>query len=61
MKTQILAAIGENGLQPAVALNVALATNDRLSYAYTLLQMALADAAHPELPAATLSVRPEGT
>jgi uncharacterized protein Yka (UPF0111/DUF47 family) len=54
MKTQILAAIGEHGLQPAAALNAALAANDRLKYAFSLLQMALAHAAHPEQPAATL-------
>ena len=54
MKTQILAAIGESGLQPAAALNAALAANDRLKYAFSLLQMALAHAAHPEQPAATL-------
>jgi uncharacterized protein Yka (UPF0111/DUF47 family) len=54
MKTQILAAIGETGLAPAAALNEALAANDRVKYAFSLLQMALAHAAHPEQPAATL-------
>ena len=54
MKTQILAAIGENDLQPAARLNAALAANDRLKYAFSLLQMALAHAEHPEQPAATL-------
>src|SRR5664279_2462372 len=54
MKTQILAAIGENGLQPAAAVNAALAANDRLKYAFSLLQMATAHAEHPEQPAATL-------
>jgi len=37
MKTQILAAIGETELQPAAALNAALAANDRLKYAFSLL------------------------
>ena len=48
MKTQILAAIGERELQPAARLNAALAANDRLKYAFSLLQMALAHAEHPE-------------
>ena len=54
MKTQILAAIGEKELQPAARLNAALAANDRVKYAFSLLQMALAHAEHPEQPAATL-------
>ncbi len=54
MKSQILAAIGEHGLQPAASLNAALAANDRVKYAFSLLQMALAHAADPDLPAATL-------
>ncbi len=54
MKTQILAAIGERTLQPATALNAALAANDRVKYAFSLLQMAMAHAAHPNEPAATL-------
>jgi uncharacterized protein Yka (UPF0111/DUF47 family) len=54
MKTQILAAIGENELQPAAALNAALAANDRLKYAFSLLQTAMAHAEHPDQPAATL-------
>jgi|HubBroStandDraft_6_1064221.scaffolds.fasta_scaffold3382227_1 hypothetical protein len=32
MKTQILTAIGETGLQREVGLNAALAANDRLKY-----------------------------
>lgn len=48
MKTQILAAIGEADLQPAASLNAALAANDRIKYAFSLLQMALAHADHPE-------------
>jgi hypothetical protein len=54
MKTQILAAIGEHGLQPAAALNAGLAANDRIKYAFSLLQMALVHAEHPDQPAATL-------
>ena len=54
MKTQILAAIGENGLQAAAALNAALAANDRLKYSFSLLQMAVAHAKHPEQATATL-------
>ena len=55
MKTQILAALGENGLQQATALNAALAANDRIKYVFSLLQMAAEHAQHPEQPAATLS------
>ncbi len=54
MKTQILAAIGESELQPAARLNAALAANDRLKYAFSLLQMALVHAEHPEQAAPSL-------
>ncbi len=54
MKTQILAAIGESELQPAARLNAALAANDRLKYAFSLLQMALTHAEHPEQTAPTM-------
>jgi uncharacterized protein Yka (UPF0111/DUF47 family) len=54
MKTQILAAIGEQGLQPAAALNAALAANDRIKYAFSLLQMAIGHADSPEQPVETL-------
>ena len=54
MKTQILTAIGETGLQPEVRLNSALAANDRLKYVFSLLQMALTYAEHPDQPATTL-------
>ncbi len=57
MKAQILAAIGETGLQPAAALNAALAANDRVKYAFSLLQMAIDHAQHLKQPAASL--RPE--
>lgn len=54
MKSQILAAIGETGLQTPAALNAALAANDRVKYLFSLLQMALAHAEHPEATAASL-------
>jgi uncharacterized protein Yka (UPF0111/DUF47 family) len=54
MKTQILEVIGETGLQPAAALNAALAANDRVKYAFSLLQMAIEHARHPKQPAASL-------
>ncbi len=54
MKTQILAALGEDGLQHASALNAGLAANDRVKYAFSLLQMALEHARHPEQPATNL-------
>jgi hypothetical protein len=47
MKTEILAAIGETVLQPAACLNAALAANDRIKYAFSLLQLALSYAEHP--------------
>ena len=54
MKTQILAVIGEKGLQPAAALNAALAANDRVKFLFSLLQFALARAKAPDQPASTL-------
>jgi uncharacterized protein Yka (UPF0111/DUF47 family) len=54
MKTEILAAIGETALQPAVRLNAALAANDRLKYIFSLLQLALTYAEHPDQPMSTL-------
>lgn len=54
MKTQILAAIGEAGLQPASQVNEALAANDRVKYAFSLLQMALAHADAPDQPTTSL-------
>lgn len=53
MKTQILAAIGEQQ-QPMTGLNAALAANDRLKFHFSLLQMALSHAEHLDQPAATL-------
>ena len=54
MKTEILARIGEKGLQPAAALNAALAANDRVKFVFSLLQFALAHAQNPEQPPPTL-------
>jgi uncharacterized protein Yka (UPF0111/DUF47 family) len=54
MKTQILAAIGENVLQPAAQMNEALAANDRIKYRFSLLQVALSYAEHPDGSAGTL-------
>jgi uncharacterized protein Yka (UPF0111/DUF47 family) len=54
MKTQILAAIGETVMQPAASLNEALAANDRIKYFFSLLQLALTYAEHPNQPAGTL-------
>ena len=54
MKTEILLAIGETELQPASRLNEALAANDRIKYVFSLLQLALAYAEHPDNSEATL-------
>jgi uncharacterized protein Yka (UPF0111/DUF47 family) len=54
MKMQILAAIGEKELHPLTSLNAALAANDRVKFAFSLLQMALSHAEHPDQPPATL-------
>ncbi|WP_404712905.1 DUF47 domain-containing protein [Sphingomonas sp. MMS24-J13] len=54
MKSAILEAIGESELQSTASLNAALAANDRVKYAFSLLQLALAHAEHPEQPAPTL-------
>jgi uncharacterized protein Yka (UPF0111/DUF47 family) len=54
MKTQILAAIGETVMQPAASLNEALAANDRIKYFFSLLQLALTYAEHPNQPVGTL-------
>lgn len=54
MKTQILAAIGETVMQPAASLNEAMAANDRIKYFFSLLQLALTYAEHPNQPAGTL-------
>ncbi len=54
MKTEVLAAIGEAGLRRPAAVNAALAANDRIKYAFALLQMAAAHADEPDQPAASL-------
>ena len=54
MKSEILAVIGEKGLQPAAALNAALAANDRVKFVFSLMQFALAHAENPEQPAPML-------
>jgi uncharacterized protein Yka (UPF0111/DUF47 family) len=55
MKAQILAAIGETGLERSTQLSSALAANDRLKYYLSLLQISLAHADRPEQAAAILS------
>lgn len=54
MKTAVLAAIGEAALSQPAAVNAALAANDRVKFAFTLLQAALAHADHPAAPADSL-------
>jgi hypothetical protein len=54
MKTKILAAIGETESSPKAALDAALAANDRLKYVFSLLQMAISHADHPDQPADSL-------
>ena len=54
MKTEILAKLGEKGLQPAAALNAALAANDRVKFVFSLLQFALAHTKNPEQTAPAL-------
>lgn len=54
MKTRILDALGEDGLGHASALNAGLAANDRVKYAFSLLQCAVDHARHPDRPAAGL-------
>ncbi len=54
MKTEVLTAIGADGLQRPAAVNAALAANDRVKYAFSLLQMAAAHADQPGVPAVSL-------
>ena len=54
MKTQILEALGESELGRAAQVNAALAANDRIKYYFSLLQMAMARADHPDQPASSL-------
>jgi len=50
MKTEVLSAIGAGGLCRPAAVNAALAANDRVKYAFSLLQMAAQHADQPHLP-----------
>ncbi len=54
MKTEVLHALGEVGPLSPAQLNAALAANDRVKFYFSLLQMALSQAAHPEQPAPSL-------
>ena len=54
MKTEVLTAIGADGLRRPAAVNAALAANDRVKYAFSLLQMAAAHADQPQLPPVSL-------
>ena len=49
MKTEVLTAIGADGLRRPAAVNAALAANDRVKYAFSLLQMAAAHADQPSI------------
>jgi len=50
MKTQVLEAIGQTDLRHLTQIEEGLAANDRIKYYLTLLQMAVAQADHPEQP-----------
>lgn len=54
MKPHILEAMGETSFERSAQLNAGLAANDRLKYYFSLLQMALAHADHPDQPADAL-------
>lgn len=54
MKSEVLAAIGEESLRRPAAVNAARAANDRVKYALALLQMAAAHAETPDQPVADL-------
>jgi uncharacterized protein Yka (UPF0111/DUF47 family) len=54
MKSEVLTAIGADELRRPAVVNAALAANDRVKYAFGLLQMAAAHAEQPNLPAASL-------
>ncbi len=54
MKSRILEAMGVTELQRASGLSDALAANDRVKYLFSLLQMAVGHADHPDQPAASL-------
>ena len=54
MKSEVLDAIGEVDLRRAAMVNAALAANDRAKFLFSLLQMAVSRAAHPDQAAADL-------
>src|SRR6516162_9237562 len=54
MKTAVLEALGEASLHRPAAVNAALAANDRIKYAFALLQTAAAHADDPAQPIADL-------
>jgi uncharacterized protein Yka (UPF0111/DUF47 family) len=54
VKSDVLDAIGEVDLRRASAVNAALAANDRAKFLFSLLQMAVSRAAHPDQAAADL-------
>ena len=54
MKAAILNAISEPALRTATTINAALAANDRLKYAFSLLQAAATHARKPDQPAPSL-------
>jgi len=54
VKSDVLDAIGEADLRRASAVNAALAANDRAKFLFSLLQMAVSRAAHPDQAAADL-------
>jgi hypothetical protein len=55
VKITSLQAVGETALQRAAEINAALATNDRIEYMLSLLQMESARVAHPKLPPVSLA------
>ncbi len=54
MKALVLEGIGETGLQHHAQINAALGANDRLKYYFSLMQMAIAHAEHPQQHSSTL-------
>jgi uncharacterized protein Yka (UPF0111/DUF47 family) len=54
VKSNVLEAIGEVDLSRAAAVNAALGANDRAKFLFTLLQMAVSRARHPDQPSADL-------
>ena len=54
MKTQLLAALGEDALALPARIDAGLAANDRLKYYFTLLQGARGHADRPDDPTSSL-------